>query len=146
MAQNRIYAGIETENRTLTVPTNTAPGTPLIISGKPYVTLTGSGDYVTTRSIVAGDTTTTVTKQKTGGIGPLALKATCTPSGTFSFPVTGATITAAYEADGTGKKVYITPGGVLTLTSAGNTAFGVVDFFRGEDSATDTAVKIGVTL
>jgi len=140
MAENRIYAGIETEQRVVVVGSNVAPGTPLIISGQPVVTLTGSGDYVNTRTIVAGDTTTTISRTGSGGVGLLATQATVTPTGTFAFPVTGAT-----SASG-GVKVYLTGTGLLTLTVGTNAEYGVVDFFRGEISATDTAVKIGINL
>lgn len=145
MALNRIYAGIETEQRTRKVGSNVAPGTPLLISGIPVVTLTGSGDYINTSTVVAGGKTI-VTSVQGGGVGLEDDEATVTPSGTFAFDVVGSSVTAAYDVDGNGAPVYITDLGVLTLTALDNTAFGVVDFFRGETSATDTAVKIGVTL
>ena len=143
MALNRIYAGIETEQRVVVVGSNVAPGTPLIISGQPVVTLTGSGDYVNTRTIVAGDSTTTISRANSGGVGLLPTQATVTPTGTFAFPVTGATVASR------GLKVYLTAAGLLTLTAGSapaNAPYGAVDFFRGEISATDTAVKIGINL
>lgn len=142
MAKNQIYADIESLRRVVTVPTGTAPGTALIDAGRPAVTLTGSGDYVNTDVITAGDQTVTVATTG-GGIGLDPLQAVVTYTGSFSFPVVGATSASA------GEIVYydtVAADGTLTLTATSNTAFGVVDFFRGEDSSTDTVVKIGVAL
>lgn len=146
MAKNRIFPDVESLRRVVTVPTHTAPGTPLLDAGRPAVTLTGSGDYINTDVITAGNETITIATANSGGISLSPLQAVVTYTGSFAFPVTGATVTDAYEANGQGKKVYITAGGVLDLDPTGNTAYGIVDFFRGSESATDTVVKIGVTL
>lgn len=143
MAKNMIYGDIPSLRRVVTVPTNTAPGTALLSGGKPAVTLTGSGDYAGTLTTTGNDVLDTMLGVGTGhgGVGLGPLQATVTYTGTFSFPVTGASASTAPETT-----VYITSGGTLTLTATSNTAWGKVDFFRGEDSATDTAVKVGVTL
>lgn len=143
MALNVIFSDIESERRTAIVGSNVAPGSPRLIGGRPVVTITGSGDY-TNGLTTTGDTV--IDKLlgvgvANGGIGLLPTEATVTPTGTYAFPVTGATSGTAR-----GATVYITSGNVLTLTSSGNTKFGIVEFFRGEDSATDTAVTIGVNL
>lgn len=143
--ENRIYNDIESLRRVRTVGNNVAPGTALLDAGKPAVTLTGSGDYVNTASIDFGNGDTIAFTRKGGGIGLKDNQATLTYTGTYAWDVEGASATAAYDEDGNGKIVYITDDGDLTLEEGG-TEFGVVDFFRGELSPTDTAVKIGVTL
>ena len=143
MALNVILSDIESERRSITVPSGTAPGTPLISGGRPMVTITGSGDY--TNGLTA--TGNTVIDQMlevgepNGGVGLGPLEATASPTGTYGFDVAGATV-----ATTKGTPVYITSAGALTLTAASNTKFGIVEFFRGEFSATDTAVTIGVNL
>ena len=143
MALNVIFSDIESERRTITVPTKTAPGTPLIFGGRPMVTITGSGDYTNglpTPGNTAIDKMLEV-GEPNGGIGLQPLEANASPTGTYGFDVTGAD-----ENTTNGDVVYITSGGALTLTAGSNTKFGIVEFFRGELSATDTAVTIGVNL
>lgn len=144
---NRIYGDVEEQRRVITVGSNVAPGTPLIRQGTPYVTITGSGDHtngLTSTGNAVIDLALGV-GEGNGGIGLLPTQATVSPTGTYSFPVEGSSVTAAYETDGSGKLVYITSAGALTLTATGNTLYGRVEFFRGEDGPTDTAVKIGAT-
>lgn len=145
MATNRIYADIETERRTATVGNDVAPGTPLMIGGRPVVTLTGSGDHVNTVTIDLGGGRTVTSAAPGGGIGLLDDEATVTPTGTWAFDVAGA------DADTErGSAVYLAADGTLTLDGGvdpdTNAKFGIVEFFRGELSATDTAVTIGVNL
>lgn len=143
MALNVILSDIESERRTITVPTKTAPGTPVIFGGRPMVTITGSGDYtngLTTTGNAVIDKMLEV-GEPNGGIGLQPLEATASPTGTYGFDVTGAD-----ENTTKGAIVYITSAGALTLTAGSNTKFGIVEFFRGELSATDTAVTIGVNL
>ena len=45
-----------------------------------------------------------------------------------------------------GTVVYLKSDHTLTTTASGNTKFGVVQFYRGEKSVTDTAVTFGVNL
>lgn len=143
MALNVILSDIESERRSITVPTKTAPGTPVIFGGRPMVTITGSGDYTngltTTGNAVIDDLLEV--GDPNGGVGLQPLEATASPTGTYAFDVTGAD-----ENTAKGAIVYITSAGALTLTAGSNTKFGIVEFFRGETSATDTAVTIGVNL
>lgn len=143
MALNVIFSDIESERRTAVVGNDVAPGTALIIGGRPVVTLTGSGDYTNGLTSTGNDALDEFLNIGVGmgGIGLADDEATVTPTGTYAFPVTGAS-----SATARGTAVYRTSGGLLTLTSSGNTKFGIVEFFRGEDSATDTAVTIGVNL
>lgn len=141
MALNVIYSDIESERRAVPVGNDVAPGTPIIQGGRPAVTLTGSGDYDGNQITLTANGTTTVLAGGRGGVGLPDNYATVTYTGTYGFPVTGA---SAATAPGT--VVYRTSGGTLTLTTSGNTKWGVVEFFRGELSATDTAVTIGINL
>lgn len=141
MATNMIYNDIETERRTAVVGNDVAPGTPLIVGGRPAVTVTGSGDYDGNAVSIVANGVTTILAGGRGGVGLLDDEATVTFTGTYAFPVTGASVATAR-----GTVVYRTSGGVLTLTATSNTKFGVVEFFRGELSGTDTAVTIGINL
>jgi hypothetical protein len=143
MALNVIYSDIESERRPVKVGNNVAPGKPLVVGGRPAVTITGSGDYaggLTSTGNASLDTMLGIGSHR-GGVGLLDDHATVTFTGTYGFDVTGAT-----AATNGGTTVYITNGGVLTLTAGSNTKFGVVEFFRGETSDKDTAVTIGINL
>lgn len=141
MALNVVFSDIESERRATVVPTKTAPGTPLIVGGRPVVALTGSGDYDGNAITMTANGVTTVLAGGKGGASLAPLQATVSPTGTYAFDVAGASISTA-----AGTVVYLTSAGALTLTVGTNTKFGVVEFFRGELSATDTAVTIGVNL
>lgn len=141
MATNVIYQGTREEQRAVPVPTKTPPGKALIVGGRPAVTITGSGDYDGNKITLTANGETTVLAGGRGGVGLKDLEATVAFTGTYAFPVTGASAATSPQTT-----VYITSGGVLTLSASGNTKFGVVEFFRGEKSETDTAVTIGVNL
>lgn len=143
MALNVIFSDIRSERRARPVGNNVAPGTPLINGGQPAVTLTGSRDYagnaLTLTGRVGGVNQSIVLAGGRGGESlPADDYATITFSGTYTFPVAGASTTTE-----PGAPVYIETDGDLTLTEGTNTLFGRVEFWRGKDSATDTAVTIG---
>ena len=136
MAKNMIYADEPRLRRTLRVPAGTRPGTALIIGAAgPSVSLTGRGDVEWVETAVDGSTY----PRKGGGVGLPPTHATLAFTGSFAFPVAGASVATV-----PGTQVYLTSAGALTLTEGTNKKFGVVDFFRGETAATDTVVKIGV--
>lgn len=141
MTKNMVYSDVESERRTAIVGTNVAPGSPRIVGGRPVVTITGSGDYVGNAITLTANGVTTTLAGGRGGVGLLDTEATVTPTGSYAFDVTGASAATAR-----GTAVYLTSGNVVTLTASGNTKFGIVEFFRGELSATDTVVTIGVNL
>ena len=139
MALNVIFSDIRSERRARPVGNNVAPGTPIINGGQPAVTLTGSRDYAGNAISVTGNGETIVIAGGRGGESlPDDDYATITFSGTCTFPVAGAS-----TATEPGTLVYIETDGDLTLTEGTNTLFGRVEFWRGKDSATDTAVTIG---
>lgn len=141
MALNVVFSDIESERRAVPVGTNIAPGTAIIQGGRPAVTLTGSGDYAGNAITMTANGTTTTIAGGRGGVSLPDNYATVSYTGTYAFPVTGASASTT-----PGTVVYRTTGGTLTLTEGTNVKFGVVEFFRGELSATDTAVTIGVNL
>lgn len=141
MAKNMIYSDIETERRVAVVGSNVAPGSPRIVGGRPVVTITGSGDYAGNQITMTANGVTTVLAGGRGGVGLLDNEATVSPTGSYAFNVTGASASTPR-----GTAVYLTSGNVPTLTATNNTKFGIVEFFRGELSATDTVVTIGVNL
>lgn len=116
--------------------------TGMILGGVPIVALTGSGDDDGNAITMTANGETTTLAGGRGGVGLADDQATVTPTGAFAFPVTGATAEAI--TPGVTVVYYVTSGGALTLTSGGNTRYGVALFYRGEDSETDTVVKIGV--
>lgn len=142
MALNAIFSDIESERRAVPVGNNVAPGTAIIQGGRPAVTVTGSRDYAGNQiSVVVGGETLILQEGRGGESLPADNYATVTYTGTYAFDVAGATVATA-----PGTVVYRTTAGALTLTAGSNVKFGVVEFFRGSASATDTAVTIGVNL
>lgn len=138
---NVLYSDIESERRPFTVGSDVAPGTPLIAGTRPAITITGSGDYDGNAVTLTSGTETLVVAGGRGGVSLDDEEATVTYTGSYFFPVVGAT--AALVG---GETVYITDAGVLTLTATDNTKYGEVVFHRGELSSTDTAVTIGINL
>jgi hypothetical protein len=131
MALNIVIAPSPDKIREYPVPATTVAGTPLIVAGKPAVTLTARGDV--TGSVSTGSGTLT---RPIGGIGNKSDSATVAFDGVALFPVVGAT-----SATVKGTAVYITSAGALTLTEATNTPYGVV--YDPNPSAAATAVEIG---
>lgn len=146
MADNVIFSDVRSERRAATVGNNIAPGTAIIQGGRPAVTITGSGDYagnaITVSGRVAGVQQSIVLAGGRGGESLQDDQATVTYTGTYTWPVAGADVDTEQ-----GTPVYLVEAdGTLTLTETGNIKFGVVEFYRGTESATDTAVTIGVNL
>lgn len=137
---NVLYSDVESRRRTRVVGNKVAPGTPLISGGSPAVTITGSGDYDGNKLTVTANGETHVIAGGRGGETLRDDEATITFTGSYYFDVAGAT--AALTG---GELVYITSAKALTLTAGSNVKYGVVEFHRGETSATDTAVTIGET-
>lgn len=142
MALNVIFSDVESERRAVPVGNDVAPGTAIIQGGRPAVTITGSRDYDgNSVSVTANGVTTVLAGGRGGQSLPADNYAMVSYTGTYAFDVTGATAATA-----PGTAVYLASDGTLTTTAGSNTKFGVVEFFRGELSATDTAVTIGVNL
>ena len=147
MAFDWVYEDLRGERRPAIVGPGLAPVTPVQVLGRPGVTVTGSGNYKGQEG--------TITKPAVDGLKGVEIKfgnsrggeslqdteATVAFTGTIAGPVVGATSSTAQ-----GTLVYLTSSKTLTLTAGSNTKFGVVQFFRGEKSATDTAVTFGVNL
>ncbi|QWS69407.1 hypothetical protein SEA_NECROPHOXINUS_44 [Microbacterium phage Necrophoxinus] len=149
MALNVIFSDTRAERRAVPVGNDVAPGTPLIQGTRPAVTLTGSRDYAGNAVTVSGrsaggvPTSLVIAGGRGGESLPADDYATVTYTGTYAFPVEGATLAAALP----GTPVYIDEAtNELSITDTAGTKFGVVEFYRGSDSATDTAVTIGVNL
>lgn len=138
---NVLYSDTEGERRPFNVGSDVAPGTPLIAGTRPAITITGSGDYNGNAVTLTSGAETLVVAGGRGGVSLDDEEATITFTGSYFFPVVGAT--TALEG---GETVYITSAGALTLTEATNTKYGEVVFHRGELSSTDTAVTIGINL
>lgn len=136
-----VMSDVESQRYVAEVGNDVAPGTALLLGGVPVVTITGSGDYDGNAITLTANGVTTTLAGGRGGVGLVDDQATVSPTGAYAFDVTGAS-EGAVTAGAT--IVYITSGGVLTLSGGGNTRFGVAEFFRGELSSTDTVVRIGV--
>jgi hypothetical protein len=120
MAKNLVYLGDTRKNRERPVPSGTLSGVPLLVDGRPCVTLTARGDAVTSDTLANGYTIGNI---GVGGVGNKPDSATVAFDGTYEFAVAGVTTSTANET-----QVYITSGGALNLTATGNTAFGKIDY------------------
>lgn len=135
MALNKIFVETKEKNREAPVPAGTQAGVPLLISSKPAVTLTAEPTATKQTTLSDG----TVITSKVGGVGNPAGYASVAFDGTFEFAVTGALTTTASLVE-----VFITPGGVLTLTPTGNTHYGWTDYPRDyRKEAGRAAVRVG---
>ena len=149
MALNKVFAGIERNNRARKLalitsptpaPTTIQPGTQVLMSGRPAVALTASGNgAVTQANPVPGITSITYTN---GGASLAADEAVFAFDGTYEFPVTGATTSTVSDVE-----VFIVKAtAVLTLIANGaSTAhFGYTDYPVGYRKVADRApVRIG---
>ena len=149
MALNKIFADTERNRRARKLslitaptpaPTTIQPGTPVLMSARPAVSLTASGNgAVTTTNPVPGVSSITFGN---GGASLAADEATFAFDGTFEFAVEDATATTASDVE-----VFIVEAtGALTLTADGaNTShYGWTDYPVGYRKAADrAAVRIG---
>lgn len=122
MATNLIYLGSPEKNREREVGADVLPGTPVIVDGKPAVTLTASGGTDAASINVPGGYTISG-GPGIGGVGNRTNYATVAYDGTYEFTVAGVTTSTA-----TGVAVYRTTAGGLTLTEGTNVLFGQTDF------------------
>lgn len=138
MALNKIFQSTEKDHRERIVPSGTLPGTPLLINGRPVVALTARGDATRTDTTSLPGGLTSIT-YKVGGASNLADRASVAYDGTWEFAVTGATTSTLSDVE-----VFITSGGVLTLTSTSNTHYGWTDYPRDyRKEAGRAPVRIG---
>lgn len=120
MALNLVYRNTDSKNRVEDLGATLAPGTPVLSQADlPAVTVTGSGDYVKSETIMG----MTISGIPAGGVGLKGQEVTLAFDGTWEFPVTGASATTEQ-----GTAVYLTSSGTLTTTASGNTAYGYVDW------------------
>lgn len=130
MAENMFKKYTESLVRVLEVGSNIAGGSPILIDTRPGVTLARSGGGSITKTTNLPGNITSITKT-VEGVGYEDNTAAVAFDGTWLFAVTGVTdgATVPDSAAGTnqGTSVYITAGGVLTLTSSGNTYYGRID-------------------
>lgn len=119
MALNKIFRESPELNRARPVPSGTKQGTPLLIDGRPAVTLTARTGETATKTFSDG----TVVTYTISGAGVPAGQASCAFDGTFEFAVAGALTTTASDV-----AVYITGAGALTLTTGANTLYGHTDY------------------
>lgn len=138
MALNKIYASTERLHREREVGADVQPGTPVLVEGRPAVTLTASGGSSVTDTTNLPDGLVSVTYEN-GGIGNLEDYATVAFDGTFQFEVTGALTTTESDVE-----VFITSAGALTLTEGSNEHFGWTDYPRDYTKVAGVApVRIG---
>ena len=135
MALNKVYEGTAELNRERPVPAGTLAGVPLLIGGRPVVTITARGDAMVTEILPGGETLT----RPVGGFANADDSATVAYDGTYELNVTGATTTTANDVE-----VFITSTGALTLTNTGNKHYGWTDYPRDYfKRAAIAAVRIG---
>ena len=139
MALNKIFQSTTKEHRERAVPSGTQPGTPLIIGGRPAVTLTARGDATKTETDNLPGGLTSITYSN-GGASNLPGSASVAYDGTWEFAVTGATTSTASDVE-----VFLINDGTLSLTNSGDdTHFGWTDYPRDyRKEAGRAPVRIG---
>lgn len=138
MALNKIFQSTEADHRERVVPSGTQPGTPLLLGSRPAVALTARGDSTRTQTTNLPVGITSITYDNSGASNE-SDKASVAFDGTWEFAVTGAATNTAQDVE-----VFITSGGVLTLTGTGNTHFGWTDYPRDyRKEAGRAPVRIG---
>lgn len=141
MAKNLVYKNDNKQNRAVTLSDTHGPGEPVIApSGRPAITVTGSGDYTESVVIEGVGTLSGVAK---GGQGLEGKEVTIAFSGTWEFDeddITGTTAATATQ----GEEIYITSNFELTTTEGSNTFYGTVDIPKDYDKSRGfIPVKIG---
>lgn len=141
MAKNLVYKNDNKQNRVEVLAATHGSGVPVIsLSGAPAITVTGSGDYTESETIVGFGTLSGISR---GGAGLEGKEVTLAYSGTWEFPeanIAGTTAATATQ----GLKVYITSALALTTTEGSNTFYGTVDFPKEYDKTRGMVpVKIG---
>lgn len=141
MAKNLVYKNDNKQNRVEVLSATYGSGVPVIsLSGAPAITVTGSGDYTKSETILGVGTLSGIAA---GGVGLVGKEVTLAYSGTWEFPeadVAGTTAATATQ----GQKIYITSGNALTTTVGSNTFYGTVDFPKEYDKTRGMVpVKIG---
>lgn len=141
MAKNLVYRNTDALNRVEALAaTHPAGKAVLSLGGQPAVTVTASGDSVTTDS--TSFPPYTISGIPNGGVGLVGKEVTLAFDGTWEFLASG--ITGITAASPQGTVVYITSGNVLTNSSSGNTRFGTVDFPPDYDKTRGyVPVKVG---
>ncbi len=125
MAKNLVYRNTDSLNRVETLAaTHQAGKAVLSLGGKPAITVTASGDAT------ISDSTSfppyTISGIPNGGVGLTGKQVTLAFDGTWEFPV--GDVAGVTTASAQGTVVYITSGGALTGTAAGNARYGTVDY------------------
>lgn len=135
MALNKVYEGTAELNRERPVPAGTLTGVPLLIGGRPCVTITARGDATAKETLPGGGELT----RPVGGFANAKDSATVAYDGTYEFAVTGALTGTANDVE-----VFITSANALTLTKSENTHYGWTDYPRDYfKRAGFAAVRIG---
>lgn len=128
-----IYKYTESQTRVRTLAATVNANTPVLdpADDRPAVTLTRSGDAVSTvtsATVPLGGGVTSISYAN-GGVGLVGKEVTLAYDGTFEFAgVVSTGVTPAPTSTAQGDPVYITSGGELTLSSSGNTIYGHVDY------------------
>lgn len=138
MPTNQIYKPNRNLSKVREVGVDVPQGSPVLIDDRPGVTDGLSGGSTRTDDRIAG---VSVTYANQGNVGFEEGEALVHRDGTFEFPVDGVDEDTDVDTD-----VFLTSAGALTLTSAGNTYFGKVDYPTDYERKVGRApVQIGVS-
>lgn len=143
MAKNLVYRNDNKKNRVQVLAATHGSGEPVIsLDGQPAVTITGSGDYVTSEVIPGVGTLSGVAA---GGVGLEGKEVTLAFDGTWEFLASEFAGTAPNPTTvNNGTEVFITTDNELTTTEGSNLRFGSVDFPKDYDKTRGfVPVKIG---
>lgn len=126
MATNLVYRNTDAKNRVEVLAATLASGEPtLSAAGRPVVTVTASGDSVTS----VDQTPYTISGIPNGGVGLKGKETTLAFDGTWEWPVARFTGVTAASAQGTAVNfITATRNFTNAAVGAGVVAFGYVDF------------------